>query len=101
MRWQNSETRGLILKTNLVKGTEQARALIGEHFGEPERCARHQELREPRGRRRTHPCRQTAAILVVTVPRLEARARAVILLLHQPVVESFPRQAGVDYKTVA
>lgn len=50
----------------------------------------------------THPCRQTAAILVVTVARLEARARAVILvLLHEPVVESLPREAGVHYETVA
>lgn len=66
-------------------------------------CARKlpQKLREPRGQRPTHPCSQTAVILMVTVPLLEARARAVVFLLHEPVIDSLPRQAGVDYKTVA
>ena len=50
---------------------------------------------------RTHPCSQTAVILVVTVPLLEARARAVVFLLHEPVVDSLSGQTGIDYKTVA
>lgn len=50
---------------------------------------------------RTHPCSQTAVILVVTVRLLKARARAVVFLLHEPVVDSFPCQTGIDYKTVA
>lgn len=54
-----------------------------------------------RGRGRTHPCSQTAVVLVVTVPLLEARARAVVFLLHEPVVDSLSRQTGIDYKTVA
>ncbi len=58
-------------------------------------------MRAPRGQRRTHPCSQTAVILVVTVPLLEARARAVVFLLHEPVVDSLSRQTGIDYKTVA
>lgn len=53
------------------------------------------------GSRRTHPCRQAAVILVVTVPLLEARARAVVFLLHEPVVDPLPRQTGIDYETVA
>lgn len=46
---------------------------------------------------RTHPCSQTAATLVVTVLLL----RAIIFLPHKPVVDSFPRQTGINYKTVA
>lgn len=57
-------------------------------------------LRDPRAqRRRTHPRSQLVVILVVTVPLLEARA--VVFLLYQPVVDSLPRQAGIDNKTVA
>lgn len=40
-------------------------------------------------------------MLVMTVLLLEARARAVVFLLHEPVVEPLPRQTGIDYKTVA
>lgn len=51
--------------------------------------------------RRTHPCSQTAVILLVTVPLLESGARAVVFLLHEPVIDPLSRQAGIDYKTVA
>lgn len=58
------------------------------------------KLRDPRAqRRRTHPRSQHAVILVVTVPLLESRA--VVFLLHQPVVHPLPCQAGIDDKTVA
>lgn len=59
-----------------------------------------QQLRDPRAqRRRTHPRGHSAVIPVVTVARLQARA--VVFLLHQPVVDSLPRQTGIDDKTVA
>lgn len=58
-------------------------------------------LSEPGALSRTHPCSQAAVVLVVTVLLLEARARAVVFLLHEPVVDALPRQAGIDYKTVA
>lgn len=38
---------------------------------------------------------------MVTVLLLEARARAVVFLLHEPVIDSLPRQTGIHYKTVA
>lgn len=57
-------------------------------------------LRDPRAqRRRTHPRGHGAVIPVVTVALLQARA--VVFLLHQPVVDPFPRQTGIDDKTVA
>lgn len=59
-----------------------------------------QQLREPRAqRRRTHPRGHSAVIPVVTVARLQARA--VVFLLHEPVVDPLPRQTGIDDKTVA
>ena len=71
---------------------------FGKHV--PIRCLPVEGL-EARGRRGTHPCSQAAASPVVTVLPLEARARAVVLLLHEPVVQSLPRQTRVHYETAA
>lgn len=49
----------------------------------------------------TYPWRQSAGIFLLAVLLLYTRARAVILLLNHPVIQSFPRQTCVNYKTVA
>lgn len=49
----------------------------------------------------TYPSRQAALIRVVTVLLLKPRARAIVFLFHEPIVNSFPCQTGINYKTVA